>query len=102
MCRKPRVFGGLGAVCTASAVPGSALIVASPGRPASTAPTRTAAIFAFIAGAVGNHEHAALGACRRAFMLIAWRGAGAGIHPARWHRHGHIPGWEPCTGDDGS
>jgi hypothetical protein len=76
--------------------------VASPGLPASTAPARTAAIFAFIAGAVGNHEHSALGAGRRAFVLIARRGAGAGINPARLHGHRRVSGRKQRTRDYGS
>src|ERR1700752_467207 len=36
----------------------------------STAPGCTAAILALVAGAVGHHQHATLGACWRAFVGI--------------------------------
>src|ERR1700721_1891249 len=41
-------------------------------------PASAATVFAFVAGAVGNHEHAALGTSGRAFVSIAGLGGGGG------------------------
>src|SRR5215472_533975 len=73
MCRKPRAFWGSLAVLVANAVPvESALIAWSPVlSPASAASAGTPAVFAFIAGAVGHHEHAAFRAGWRAFVGVA-------------------------------
>src|SRR5260370_33727452 len=88
ICRKPRVLGLAGASRAATPEPeGWALIVfgvlASPcGQEqrrkaaatwpvlASTAAARAAAVFAFVAGAVGHHQHAALAARGPAFIRV--------------------------------
>src|SRR5713226_9889552 len=72
--RKPLAFGFAGASRAARPPPEPvALIVCFPPRlpRASTAPRSAAAVLAFVARAVRRHQHAALGASRRAFMGIA-------------------------------
>src|SRR2546427_12134825 len=77
MWRNPRVFGFpggfAGASCAATPVPeGWALIafVLSPVLSFSAAAAGAAAILAFVACAVRHHQHAALAACRRAFVRV--------------------------------
>src|SRR5467141_4885238 len=79
MWRKPRVLGFAGASRAATPEPEErALIVfvVSSLLCFSAASARAAAVFAFVACAVGHHQHAALAARRRALMGVAqlWRG----------------------------
>src|SRR6476646_8589751 len=73
MCRNPRAFGFSGASLAASPEPEESALIAS--YPwfvplASTAAARAAAILALVAGPVRHHEHAALGARRRALVRV--------------------------------
>src|SRR6266702_1224045 len=77
MWRNPRVLGFAGASRAATPEPeGRALIalVLSSLLCALAAAARAAAVFAFVAGAVRHHQHAALAARRRALVRVAQLG----------------------------
>src|SRR5437867_811051 len=77
MWRNPRVLGFAGASRAATPEPeGRALIAVvlssllCSSAAAAGAAAGAAAIFAFVASAVRHHQHAALAACRRAFVGV--------------------------------
>src|SRR5260221_1837866 len=87
MCRNPRVWAIVSEV--EKAARGAALIALhSPVKfPYSTAPAGAAAIFAFVASAIGHHQHAAFAAGWSALVGIARRARTSrfGGSNRRWH-----------------
>src|ERR1700722_12573242 len=91
MCKKPRVLGlsGTSPASVAGRV-GVVLIRLGPatlnGR--SAAARGAAAVFALVAGAVGDHEHAALGAGWSAFVGVGLFGGGRRIAGGNGRKQG--------------
>src|ERR1700732_4750824 len=78
MRRNPRALGFAGASCGASAGPEEDPLIVwlvSPVSPASAAAAGAPAVLALVARPVRHHQHAALGAGRRAFMSVTRPGS---------------------------